>query len=69
MASAARCSNANCVERPQRLFNLGFLEPEKFAAASREAQGTKLTGFCCCSTVHFDKYRSFYDQQMHTLLT
>jgi hypothetical protein len=25
--------------------------------------------FCCCSTVHFDKYQSFFDQQMHTLLT
>jgi hypothetical protein len=25
--------------------------------------------FCFCSTVHFDKYQSFFDQQMHTLLT
>jgi hypothetical protein len=25
--------------------------------------------FCCCSTVHFDKYQSFYDQQINTLLT
>jgi len=45
MASAARCSNANCVERPQHRFNLGFLEPQRIAAASREPQVTKLTGF------------------------
>ena len=44
MTSAARCSNANCVERWQHPFNLEFLEPERIAVASQEAQGTLLTG-------------------------
>jgi hypothetical protein len=45
MDSAARCNNANCVERSQHLFNMEFLEPERIAAASQVAQGTLLTGF------------------------